>query len=188
MAALTYPFLRLSPQLVQQVHDCCRSRSGMKHLELMVSKHVGGYLVPQGLAPLEPAGNRLVALPAAVAVAFQIHPAAERGADETEREYGLATIGTLKLEEVGMVPDGLDEGAQPHGIRGQLGCDPGDAVGHLQVQRNEVEPVDVFPIVETGVEFVRVGIERLGEETLLLGRAQCALPDENIFVHDTDFF
>ena len=160
----------------------------MKHLELMVSKHVGGYLVPQGLAPLEPAGNDLIALPAAVAVAFQIHPAAERRADETEGEYGLAALGTLVLEKVGMVPDGLDEGAQPNGVGGQLGGDSSDTVGHLQVQGDEVEPVDVFPVVEADVKLVRVGIERLGEETLLLGRAQCVLPDENVFVHDTDFF
>ena len=87
-----------------------------------------------------------------------------------------------------MVPDGLDEGTQPNGVGSQFGGDSGDAVGHLQVQRNEVEPVDVFPVIETGVELVRVGIERFGEQTLLLSRAQCALPDENVFVHNTDFF
>ncbi len=87
-----------------------------------------------------------------------------------------------------MVPDGLDEGTQPNGIRGQLGGDSGDAVGHLHVQRDEVEPVDVLPVIEMLVDGVGVLVERLGEETLLLGRAQCALPDENVFVHDTDFF
>lgn len=87
-----------------------------------------------------------------------------------------------------MAPDGLYEGTQPHGIRGQFGGDSGDAVGHLQIQRDEVEPVDAFPVVEVLVDGVGVLIERFGEETLLLGRAQCALPDENVFVHDTDFF
>ena len=87
-----------------------------------------------------------------------------------------------------MVPDGLDEGTQPNGVRGQLGGDSGDAVGHLQVQRDEVEPVDVLPVVEVLEDGVGVLVERLGEETLLLRRAQCALPDENVFVHDTDFF
>lgn len=87
-----------------------------------------------------------------------------------------------------MVPDGLNEGAQPHGIWGQFGDDAVDAVGHLQVQGDEVEPVDVLPVVEVLVNDVGVLVERLGEETLLLGRAQCALPDENVFVHDTDFF
>ena len=87
-----------------------------------------------------------------------------------------------------MVPDGLDEGAQPYGVRGQLGDDAVDAVGHLHVQRDEVEPVDVLPIVEVLEDGVGVLVERLGEETLLLSRAQCALLDENVFVHDTDFF
>ena len=87
-----------------------------------------------------------------------------------------------------MVPDGLDEGTQPNGVGSQLGDDAVDAVGHLQVQRDEVEPVDALPVIEVLEDGVCVLVERLGEETLLLRRAQCALPDENVFVHDTDFF
>ena len=153
-----------------------------------MSSLVGGQLLPQGFASLEPPGDGLVALPAAGAVAFQVHPSAKRRANEAVGKYGVAAIGALKLEEVGMVPDCLDEGTQPNGVGSQFGGDSGDAVGHLHVQRDEVEPVDVLPVVEVLVDGVGVPVERLGEETLLLGRAQRALPDENVFVHDTDFF
>ena len=87
-----------------------------------------------------------------------------------------------------MVESVLDEGAQPYRIRSQLADKPCDAIGHLQIQGDEVELINVLPFIESGVEFVCVGIERLGEETLFLGRAQCVLLEEIVFVHDTDFF
>ena len=87
-----------------------------------------------------------------------------------------------------MVEGILDKGAQPYRIWSQLDNYPGDTVGHLQIQRDEVEPVNVLPLVEMGVYHIGVTVEGLGEETLLLGRAQCALLEEIVFVHDTDFF
>lgn len=87
-----------------------------------------------------------------------------------------------------MTDCGLDEGAQPHRIRGQFRYNAVDGVGHLHVQGNEVEPINFFPVIETPVDFVGVLVERFGEKTLLLGRAQYVLLEELIFVHDTDFF
>ena len=52
----------------------------------------------------------------------------------------------------------------------------------------EIEPVDVFPVIETGVDFIGVLVERFGLEPLLHGRTRCVLREELIFVHDTDFF
>ena len=63
-----------------------------------------------------------------------------------------------------------------------------DGVGHLQVQGDEIEPVIVFPDVDVLVDGVGILVELLGEEALLLGRAQCVLLEEVVFVHDTDFF
>ena len=37
-----------------------------------------------------------------------------------------------------------------------------DGVGHIQLQRDEVETVDAFPVVETSIDFVRVADEKGG--------------------------
>ena len=81
-----------------------------------------------------------------------------------------------------------DKGAKPDRVWSQFGDYATDAVGHLQIQGDEIKPINVLPIVKVLVDGVGVGIERLGEETLLLGRAQCVLLEEVVFVHDTDFF
>lgn len=80
-----------------------------------------------------------------------------------------------------------NERAQPYRVRGDF-CYPPHAVGHLHVERNEIEPVVVLPVVETSIDLVRVDVEQFGEETLLLGRAQSGLTEEIVLVHDTDFF
>lgn len=87
-----------------------------------------------------------------------------------------------------MLQYATDEGAQPYRIWSQLAENTGDVVCHLQIQRDKIEPVVVFPVIEVLINDVGVLIELPCEEALLLGRAQCALPDKNVFVHDTDFF
>ena len=68
-----------------------------------------------------------------------------------------------------MVQGGLDEGAEPHGVWGHFGH-PAAAVGHLEVEGDEVESVAVFPLVEAGVDFRGVPVEELGVAQLLPGR------------------
>lgn len=93
----------------------------------------------------------------------------------------------VKPEEFRMLQGATDEGAQPNGIWGHLG-DPAAAVGHLEVEGDEVESVVVFPLVEAGVDFAGVLIEQFGLEPLLLGRAHCVLLEVVVLFHDTDFF
>lgn len=87
-----------------------------------------------------------------------------------------------------MIEGALHEGAQPHRVRGQFRRNPSHVIGHLKVKGNEIEAVDVFPVIEVGVNHVGVTVERFGEQTLLLGRTESVLLEEIVFVHDTDFF
>jgi hypothetical protein len=87
-----------------------------------------------------------------------------------------------------MLQGATDKGTQPYRIWSEFADNPGHAIDHLQIQGNEKESVIVLPFVEMGVNHVGVTVEGFCEETLFLGRAQCVLLEELIFVHDTDFF
>ena len=153
-----------------------------------VPDFVAGNLVPQCRCPDAPAGDGFEAFPAAVTLPLQVHPSAKGRSRVAIRKDGSAALWALELEERGMREGRLDERAQPHGIRGELRSDAANAVGHLHIEGDEEETVTVFPVVIATVDEVSVLIERLGEETLLLGRAHCVLLEETVFVHDTDFF
>ena len=56
-----------------------------------------------------------------------------------------------------------------HRVWSKLGYNPVVGVGHLQKQRDEIEPVYVLPVLETCVDFIGVLVERSGEEALILG-------------------
>ncbi len=86
-----------------------------------------------------------------------------------------------------MLQGAADEGTQPDGVGSYFGH-PAAAVGHLQVKGDEIELVNVFPVVEAGIDFNGVLVKLFGEETLLLGRAQCVLLEEIVLFHGTDFF
>lgn len=86
-----------------------------------------------------------------------------------------------------MLQGAAHKGAQPDGIGCHFGY-PAAAVGHFHVQRDEIELVDVFPVIEAGVDFAGVLVEQFGAEALLLGRAQCVLLEEIVLFHGTDFF
>ena len=160
----------------------------MKELVLEIADLVGGNLLTQCLAAFEPSGDGLKPFPTAIAVSFQVHSTAQRRTGVAVGKYGFAARGALELEEFGMGDCGLDERTQPHRVLSQLRNDAVDAVGHLHVQGDEIKAVVVLPVIEMPIDFVGIGIEGLGEKTLLLGRAQCVLLEEVVFVHDTDFF
>ena len=86
-----------------------------------------------------------------------------------------------------MLQGAAHEGAQPHRIWSNL-RDPAAAVGHLHVEGNEVELVDVLPLVEPGVDFAGVAVEQFGEAQLLLGRAHSVLLEEIVLFHCTILF
>ena len=79
------------------------------------------------------------------------------------------------------------ERAKPDWIRGHFGY-PAAAVGHLEVEGNEVEPVAVFPLVKAGIDFRGVPVEELGVEQLLLRRHFAVRLEEIVLLHGTDFF
>ncbi len=89
--------------------------------------------VAEGLAAELPAGDGPGAFPAAGAFAFQVHPAAERGAVVAVGEKGPPACRAGELEEFGVLQGAADEGAQRDGVWGHFG-DPAAAVGHLQVE------------------------------------------------------
>lgn len=120
-----------------------------------VPDFVAGNLVPQCRCPDAPAGDGFEAFPAAGAAAFEVHAAAERRTGVAVWKYRLAAVGALVLEELRMLQGGLDKGAKPDGILGHFGH-PAAAVGHLEVEGNEIEPVVVFPLVEAGIDFLIV--------------------------------
>ena len=159
----------------------------MKHPELEVSSSVTLQLVTQCYCPDTPSGHHLISLLSALAFVFQVHPAAEWGTDVAMGEYSLLTLGTYNLKQFWMLQVTANKGSEPYRVRSNLG-DPAHAVGHLHVERDEVETVVVLPVIETGIDLVRVDVEQFGEETLLLGRAQSGLTEEIVLVHDTDFF
>ena len=116
--------------------------------------------VPEGLAADLPAGDGPGAFPAAFTFAFQVDPAAERGAVVAVGEKSSPTFGTCELEQFGVLQGAADEGAQRDGVWGHFG-DPAAAVGHLQVKGDEVETVVVSPVVETGEDLSGVPVEEL---------------------------
>ena len=126
-------------------------------------------------------------MPPAFTPAFQMHYAAQWGANVTVRKYSLATLRAFELKEIRMLQGAAHEGAQPHRIRSNLGH-PAAAVGHFQVKGNEVEPVNVFPLVKAGIDFRCVLVEQLGVEQLLLRRTPFVCLEEIVLFHGTDFF
>ncbi len=144
-------------------------------------------LVSQGNRTWLPAGDGLKAFFAAAAFVFQIHPSAERGAYIAERLYRLIALRALDLEQVRMLQVASDEGAEPDGIGRDL-CHPAQAVGHLQIERDEVEAVDVFPLVEMGIDLAGMLVEHFGLEQLLRGRTQSVLLEEIVLFHGTILF
>ncbi|MBQ1672742.1 MAG: hypothetical protein II064_01520 [Bacteroidales bacterium] len=113
--------------------------------------------------------------------------ATEWGTGVAIREHCLAATGALVLEEVGMFQGAAHEGAKPHGIRSHLSHPPA-AVGHLEIEGNEIEPVIVFPLIEVGIDFRGVPVEQLGVEQLLLRRHFAVCLEEIVLFHGTDFF
>lgn len=149
---------------------------------------ITGQLVPERCCPEAPARYHFISFPAAVAPALEIHAAAKRGAAITVWKYGFAALGTFVLEQVRMLKGTAHEGAEPYWIRSHF-SNPAATIGHLQIQGNEVELVNVFPVIIAGVDFYGVLVKHFGEAQLLLGRVQCDLLEEIVlFVHDTDFF
>lgn len=86
-----------------------------------------------------------------------------------------------------MLQGAAHEGTKPHWIRSNLGH-PAAAVGHLEVEGDEVEPVFVFPLVKAGVDFRGAPVELLGVELLLRGRHFAVCLEEIVLLHGTDFF
>ena len=80
-----------------------------------------------------------------------------------------------------------DKGTQPDWIRGNF-SNPTHAVGHLKIERDEIELVVVLPVGKVFIDFPGIDVEEFGEETLLLGRAWSTLSEEIVLVHDTDLF
>ena len=66
--------------------------------------------------------------------------------------YWPATVWTIVLEQVRMLQGAADEGTQPDGVGSYFGH-PAATVGHFQVKRDEIELVNVFPVVEAGIDF-----------------------------------
>ena len=148
---------------------------------------VAGQLVPQCRGSDAPSGNAFEAFPSAAATAFKVHAAAERGTDVAVREYRLATFWAFELKQLRMLQGAAHKGAKPHRIWSNLGH-PAAAVGHLEVEGDEIEPVFVFPLVEAGVDFRRVPVEELGVAQLLPGRHFSVRLEEIVLLHGTDFF
>lgn len=86
-----------------------------------------------------------------------------------------------------MLQGGLDERSKPHRIWSHL-SNPAAVVSHLEIEGDEVEPVNVFPLVEAGVDFRRVPVEELGVAQLLPGRHFAVRLEEIVLLHGTDFF
>ena len=63
-----------------------------------------------------------------------------------------------------------------------------NGVSHPHIQGDEIEPVIVFPVVETSIDLESVVVELFSEETLLLVRAKKALSEVIVLAHDTDLF
>lgn len=66
--------------------------------------------------------------------------------------YWPATVRAVVLEQVRMLQGAADEGTQPDGVGSYFGH-PAAAVGHFQVEGDEIELVNVFPVVEAGIDF-----------------------------------
>ena len=78
MRATRIAALSLLPyQPRQEFIDGRRFRVEVKDLVLGVPEFVGGQLFPQGFAPDEPTGDGFKTFPATIAVALQIHTAAQ---------------------------------------------------------------------------------------------------------------
>ena len=58
----------------------------------------------------------------------------------------------------------------------------GAAVGHLHEEGNEVEPVIVLPVIETGIDFRAMLVEQFCVEQLLGGRVFSALYLEKLYL------
>ena len=161
----------------------------MKEAELLITEFITFYLVAKGSGSFSPAGDHLKALPSTSALAFQVYTAGKGRAHSSVREYGIAAFRALELEQSRVVPDGAQKGTEPYWIRCHLGHNAVDSVGHLQIERCEIEPVIVPPVVESGVDSYGVPVEQLGVEQLLGSRTHCALQlEEVVLFHDTDFF
>ena len=152
-----------------------------------VPDFVAGYLFPQCRGSDAPSGNAFESFPSAAATAFEVHAAAERGTYVAVREYRLAAVGALVLEEAGMFQGGFDEGTEPDRIRGHFGH-PAAAEGHLEVEGDEIEPVAVFPLVKAGIDFRGVFVKQSGVGLLLPGRHFAVCLEEIVLLHGTDFF
>ena len=127
--------------------------------------------VAEGLAAELPARDGPGAFPAAFAFAFQVDPTAERRAVVAVGEKGPSAFRAGELEEFGVLQGAADKGAERDGVWGHFG-DPAAAVGHLQVEGDEVETVVVSPVVETGEDLSGMPVEELGV----------------VCFHGTDFF
>ena len=161
----------------------------MKEAELLITEFITFYLVAKGSSSFSPAGDHLKALPSASALAFQVYTAGKGRAHSSVREYGIAAFRALEPEQSRVVTDGAHKGTKPYWIRCHFGHPTSAGVGHLHVQRSEIETVVVLPVFETLEEGVRVLVEQFGVEQLLGGRTHGALQfEEVVLFHDTDFF
>ena len=111
---------------------------------------LGGF---EGLAALFPSGDHHVAAPAAVAIALQVYPAGKRRAAITIRVQGFAALRAAEREQIRMLQAISDEGSQVNGAIGHGDGMTADAVGHVELQWNEVEAVNIFPIIEPTEDF-----------------------------------
>ena len=87
-----------------------------------------------------------------------------------------------------MIESTLHEGTQPHRVGCQFRRYPGNAIGHLHIQGDEIETLDVFPRIEMGVNHIGVTVKGFGEQTLLLGRTESVLLEEFVLSMIQTFF
>ena len=152
-----------------------------------VAQGIRGDAVAEGGGADRPAGDGFEASPAAGTVAFEDHVAAERGAGVPEGEYGPSAAGAGVAEQLRMLQGAPYEGSEPHGIRGHLHR-PAAAVVHLQPKWDKVEPVNVLPVIEPGVDLAAVAVEQFCVGQLPGGGTRRALPEKIVLFHSTILF
>ena len=164
---------QLSAKPVKQFPDCgCFASKGFCNPEFGKAKTITLLAGLQSLAADTPPTDNNEVVPAAVTSGFEVNATAQWRATIAVRVKGTSAFGTGGREKLGMLERIPDKGSKVHRSICHTDSMSSDAVGHVKPQRDEVEAVDVLPLLEAAVDLPGIAEETDGVEPELIVKAK----------------
>lgn len=122
----------------------------------------------ESLAAGKPAMDTDSPVPAALASSGNVDAATHRRAVVAIGIHGAPAAPASDGEQLRVLQAVADEGPEVDRGVGHADGTAGDAIAHVELERNEVKTVDVFPVIETAVNLRGIAEETEGVEPRLV--------------------